>query len=85
MNMRTVLQSLRQWGMVTGTVQAPVPADVDAPTEDETRATEAFEVRHISAFMEISFRIADSAKTVLGNTEAPKVAWELLAKRYGAK
>jgi gag-polypeptide of LTR copia-type len=84
-NMHTVLQSFRQWRMVTGTVQAPVPADEDAPTEDETLAIEAFEVRRISAFMEISFRIADSAKTVLGNMEDPKVAWELLEKRYGAK
>jgi hypothetical protein len=68
--------------MVTGTVHAPVPADVGAPTADETLAIEAFEVRRISAFMEISFRIADSAKTVL---EDPKVAWELLEKRHGAK
>jgi hypothetical protein len=35
--------------------------------------------------MEISFRIADSAKTVLGNTEDLKVAWELLEKYYSAK
>jgi hypothetical protein len=70
--------------MVTGTVQVAVPAEVDAPTADETRATEAFEVRRISAFMEISFRIADSAKTVLSNTEDPKVAWELLERHYGA-
>jgi hypothetical protein len=83
-NMRTVLQSLQQWGMVTGTVQAPVASDVGAPTADETRTTEASEVRRISAFMEISFRMADSAETVLGNTEDPKVAWELLEKHYGA-
>jgi hypothetical protein len=66
------------WGMVTGTVQAPVASDVDAPTADETCATEAFEVRRISVFMEISFRMADSVKTVLGNMEDPKVARELL-------
>jgi hypothetical protein len=72
--MLTVLQPLRQRGMVTGYNPGPVPADVDiyAPTADETRATEAFEVRRISAFMEISFRMADSAKTVLGNTEDPR-------------
>ena len=84
-NMRIILQSLRQWGMITGTVKAPVPADVNAPTAEETHAIDAFEVRRISAFMEISFRIVDSAKTVLGNTEDPKVAWELLEKRYGVK
>jgi transposase InsO family protein len=35
--------------------------------------------------MEISFRVADSAKTVLGDTTDPKVAWDILAKRFGAK
>jgi hypothetical protein len=35
--------------------------------------------------MEISFRTADSAKNVLGNTQNPKAAWELLERRFGAK
>jgi len=35
--------------------------------------------------MEISFRIADSTKSVLGNIEDPKAAWESLEKRFGAK
>jgi hypothetical protein len=46
---------------------------VDAPTTDEACDIEAFEVRRISAFMEISFRMADSAKTIPGNTEDHKV------------
>jgi len=83
-NMRTVLLSLQQWGLITGTVEAPTPADSANPTASETRAIRAFEVRSISAFMEISFRIADSAKSVLGNTKDPKAAWELLEKRFGA-
>jgi hypothetical protein len=45
----------------------------------------ALEACRISVFMEISFQIADSAKTVLGNTEDPKIAWELLEKRHGTK
>jgi len=84
-NMRTVLLSLRQWGLITGTVEAPTPADSDDPMASETGAIEVFEVRSISAYMEISFRIADSAKSVLGNIEGPKAAWELLEKRFGAK
>ena len=44
-NMRTVLQSLRQWGVVTGAVRAPGFADKDNPTAEETTAKEAFEVR----------------------------------------
>ena len=79
-SMRTVLHSLRQRGLITGIVVAPVTVE----TVDETKAVEAFEVRRISAFMEISFRIADSAKSALGHTENPKAAWELLEKRFGA-
>jgi len=37
------------------------------------------------ATMEISFRVADSTKSVLGDTQNPKVAWDILAKRFGAK
>jgi len=77
--MRTVL------GLITGTIRAPTPANSDNPTASETSAIEAFEVRSISAFMEISFRIADSAKSVLGNIGNPKAAWELLEKRFGGK
>ena len=62
-----------------------VPADVDNLTADEISAIEAFEVRRSSAFMEITFRVADSAKSVLGDTDDPKIVWELLEKRFGAK
>ena len=63
--------------MVTGTLKAPVPAYPANPTADETSAIEAFE-------KEISCSVADSAKSVLGGTKAPKVALELLEKRFGA-
>ena len=39
----------------------------------------------MSAFMEISFRVADSAKNVLRNTRDPVAAWEALEKRFGAR
>jgi len=71
-NMRTILLSLCQWGLISGTVTTPTPADSNSPTDEETSTIEAFEVRSISAFMEISFRIADSTKSVLGNIEVPK-------------
>ena len=35
--------------------------------------------------MEISFRIADSAKSFLGSTDDPNAAWKSLEKRFGAK
>ena len=44
-----------------------------------------FNTHQVSAFMEISFRIADSAKSVLGSTEGPKAAWDPLEKCVGAK
>ena len=84
--MCTILQSLRQWGVITGTVVAPPdPIDPNNPTADETSAIEVYQVRCISAFMEISFRIADSTKSVLGTIDDPKTTWELLEKRFGAK
>src|SRR5882757_1032723 len=83
--MRTVLISLRQWGVVSGSIVTPTPADNKNPTPDEVKAQEAWEVREMSAFMEISFRIADSALNVLGDTQNPKVAWGVLEKRFGAK
>jgi len=35
--------------------------------------------------MEISFRVVDSAKDLLGNTRDPVAAWEALEKRFGAR
>jgi len=80
--MRTVLLSLSQWGLITDTFKAPRFADSANPTASETSAIEAFEVSSISAFMEISFRIADFAKSVLSNTGDPKATRELLEKRF---
>ena len=35
--------------------------------------------------MEISFHIADSVKSVLGNTKDTKLTWELLETHFGVK
>ena len=68
-----------------GKTTAPIPMDLNQLTAAEVKACEAWEVQEISAFMEISFCIADSAKTVLGVTQSPKAAWEILERRFGAK
>ena len=83
--MRTVLISLRQWGVVIGTTVRPTPADARKMTEDEVKEQEAWESRTAAAFMEISLRVADSVLAVLGDTQDPTVAWCALEKRYGAK
>lgn len=44
MNTRTILMTLRQWGVVAGTVPAPIPAYPNAPTAAETRAIYVYEV-----------------------------------------
>ena len=80
--MRTVLLLLQHWGMVVGMVVQPVPADKDNVTPDEAAAMEARDLRAISAFMAISFRVADSAKSVLGSSESPKDAWEALERAF---
>jgi len=67
-NTHTVL-SLRQWGLIT---KALTPADSANPAASYTSAIEGFELCSISAFMGISFGIADPSKSVLGNTEVPK-------------
>ena len=51
----------------------------------EISAIEAFEVTRSSASMEITFRVADSAKSVLADTDDPKVVSKLLEKCFGAK
>ena len=83
--MRLILLSLRQWNVVAGTIVPPTPVDAEHPTEEETKAKEAWEVREKMAFMEISSRVARSAKNVLGNTQNPKVAWEILERHFGPK
>ena len=61
--------------VVTGEVTAPVPVGPTAPTA--TNLSE-IEVREVSAFMEISFRIADGARTVRGDIQNHKYAWDAL-------
>ena len=87
-NMRIVLLSPRQWGLITGTVKArPLQTVPNRRLERlyETNAIEAFEARSISAFVDIFIHIPDSAKSILGSIEDPKAAWELLENRFCAK
>ena len=55
------------------------------PAVTETKAREAWDVREVCAWMEISFRTADSDKVILGVSCSPKVAWKILEKRDGSK
>ena len=84
MNMHTVLLALWQWGMVDGMIKRPDPVDKDNLMPDEVTAMEVWDLRAISGFMEISFRVADSAKNVLGSSQSPKDAWEALERHFGA-
>ena len=84
-NMETVLLSLQQWSIIVGKITAPIPVDPNQLTATEVKAHKAWEIWEISAFMEISFHVADSAKTVLGVTWSPKAAWEILERCFGAK
>ena len=72
---RRTTRNGRRTCMVTGTIRAPVPSILTTRRAGETSAIQAFETHQVPAFMEISFRIADSAKSVLGSTEGPKAAW----------
>jgi len=83
--MQAVLRSLRQWDVITSSATAPTPADPDNPTPAETEAIRAFEVRSVSVFIEITFRVDASAKSVIGDLEDPKLIWELLEQKYGAR
>ena len=74
-NMQTVLLSLRQWEVVAGTEGPPTPAHEGPLTAEETKELRAWQVREVSAFMEISFRVADS---VMGDTRSSKTAWTTL-------
>ena len=79
------LHSLRQvarleglHGMEEEHAWSMAPSGPQSPPILTTRRAdeiEAFETHQVSAFMVIFFRIADSAKSVLGSTEGPKAAW----------
>lgn len=88
-NMTTMLMSLNQWGMVSGEiVRPPVTTGTDGtetPTPEEKKKLTAYNLRAIRVFAEISYRVSDTAKTVIASTRDPKRAWELLQKNYGAK
>jgi hypothetical protein len=48
---RTVLISLRQWGVVSGSIVAPTPTGGQNKNIEEVKAQEAWEVCEMSAFM----------------------------------
>ena len=77
--MRTVLISLRQWGIVSP------PVDDKDMILEEVKAQEAWgEIHEMLAFMEISIRTVEPAMNVLVDTQNLNVAWGILEKGFGA-
>ena len=83
--MHTMLITLSQWEVVTGAIVAPTPVASNKMTTEEIKENKAWIVHKTSAFMEISFHIADSALGVLDDIDNPKLAWETLARHFSAK
>ena len=83
--MHTMLITLSQWEVVTGAIVAPTPVASNKMTTEEVKENKAWIVCKTSAFMEISFCIADSALSILDDIDNPKLAWETLARHFGAK
>ena len=45
----------------------------------------AYDLRAISAYQEIKYRVGDTAKSVLGKSRDPKTVWDILEKRFGSR
>ncbi len=84
-NMETMFLTLRQWGMVDGTIVRPVPADPENITSQETAAITEFDLRTVSAYQEIKLRISANANGVLGRSRDPKTVWDILERRFGSR
>ena len=77
-DMQTMLVSLQQSGLIDGSVVHPVSVDVNNVTPQETADIVAFDLRAISAYQEIKYRVGDTAKSVLGKSRDPKAVWDIL-------
>ena len=84
-NVRTTLITLRQWGIIDGTVVAPVPQDAANPTAAETQAADDWLVRETAAYAEVIFRIADSIRATIDEDIGPKALWDALEKHFSKK
>ena len=80
-----LLHALCQWVVITGTATTPTPINPTNPTPDELAAQEAWHVRSWSLYIEITYWVDTSIKTVISDLEDPKLIWELLEWRYGAR
>jgi len=58
--------SLWQWCLIDRSVVRPVPMDANNLTMQEIADMAAFDLRSISAYQEIKYRVGDTAKSVLG-------------------
>ena len=83
-NMHIMLLSLWQWGIVDGSIARPVPINDQAITNNKTAMMEAWDLRAVSAYMEIKYHLAITAKAVLMKSQDLKVVWDMLEKQFGS-
>ena len=72
-----MLMSLWQWCLIDRSVVRPVPNSL---TVQEIADMAAFDLRSISAYQEIKYRVGDTAKLVLGKSRDPKTLWDILER-----
>lgn len=70
----TLLAPRFSWDVVSEAVARPIPVDEEHSIAEETKALEAWGIQRSQPSMEFSFRVLDSVKSVLGNTQNPKIA-----------
>ena len=83
--MVTQLRALGQWEVVNGTIHAHVPAGPDHQTQEETRQTEAWELRAARAYAENTLRLEDDYGEVISTITDPCTAWITLERSYGSQ
>jgi hypothetical protein len=83
--MKTVLETLNQWKVVTGEFAEPARADPRFPTSDKLDVEEAWELRKKRAYSEIMLRVEDEPRVTIMVNEDPKDAWDRLKTTYGTR
>ena len=72
-------------GLIDGLVRRLVPLVADNVSAQETTDMAAYDLRAISAYQQIRYRVGDMAKSVLGKSRDPKTVWHILENRFGSR
>ena len=80
-----LLHALQQWDVIDSTEIAPTPINPQAPTPDETAMLQAWRIRLWALYIKITYWCDNTVKTTIGDLEDPRLIWEMLRLRYGAK